>query len=468
MKKGRYKNLFSNMMIFTIGNFVSKLLVFFLVPFYTNVLSTSEYGIADGMQATLLLLVPLLTINAGEAVLRFGLEKDAKSGSVFICGIKRVVYSDAVVFVVCAICAGIIKNHFWKEYFVLFFFLYICNSFYEFMLLFCQGAEQLKIMITGSIMATALVIASNIYFLLIIKIGLNGYFFSQMISFLGAGLIMLFMMKKSGCFENRLVEADEKNLDKEMHGYGKSMLLYSTSSWINNALDRYFVLFMCGAAANGLYGVAYKIPAILTVFQRIFAQAWQISATKNYKEKDGSLYFSNVYKGYQIILSIGCTGLILFVKIIAKLLFAKDFYYAWDIVPPLLISVIFGALTGFLGSICLAYKDGKSMGKATAAGAVVNIILNLILINIIGTEGAAIATAISYFVMFAAAFYYVRKHVVLDINLKKDILVYILLVAQAVSVMKELPYWYIIDTVILFVIVGIYGKDVYAEIRRKS
>lgn len=466
MKKDRYKNLFNNMMIFTIGNLCSKLLVFFLVPFYTNVLTTSEYGIADGMQATLLLLVPLLSLNAGEAVLRFGLEKNSKSKSVYRCGIKRIIYSDAVVCAICTILFGIVHNDAWREYFVLFALLFICNSFYEFMLLFTQGMEQLKIMISGSVLATILVIISNIYFLLVIKLGVYGYFYSQMISFLGAGLFMLLLMKRLGHINERLDISEEKQLDDEMKRYGKSMLLYSTSSWINNALDRYFVLYMCGVAANGLYGVAYKIPAILTVFQRIFAQAWQISATKNYKEKDGKLYFSNVYRGYQIILTIGCAGLILMVKIMAKLLFAKDFYFAWSIVPPLLISVVFGALTGFLGSICLAYKDGSSMGKATAAGAVVNIVLNLILINYIGPQGAAIATAISYFTMFMAAFYYVKKHVVLEVNLVKDIIVYILLILEAILVMKEISYWYVIDAIIVLILIGIYGKDMYEKIHR--
>ena len=43
---------------------------------------------------------------------------------------------------------------------------------------------------------------------------------------------------------------------------------------------------MLGSVQNGLYGVAYKIPAILMVFQRIFAQSFQMSATKSYKEEE--------------------------------------------------------------------------------------------------------------------------------------------------------------------------------------
>lgn len=468
MKKGRYKKLFSNMMIFTIGNLCSKLLVFLLVPFYTNVLTTSEYGIADGMQATLLLLVPLLSLNAGEAVLRFGLEKNAQHGSILKIGLKYVIYADLFVFLACGCASLLTNNSAWKEYFVLFLCLFICNSLYEFVLLFCQGAECLKIMIGGSVLSTFLTVMSNIYFLLVIKIGLRGYFYSQMISFLAAAIFMLLMMKQSGKLVVLADKNDSRELESDMRGYGCSMLLYSSASWINNALDRYFVLAMCGSAINGLYGVAYKIPAILTVFQRIFAQAWQISATKNYSEEDGAQYFSNVYAGYQAILAIGCAGLILFTKVVAKLLFAKDFYQAWNLVPPLLISVVFGALTGFLGSINLAYKDGKSMGRATGIGAIVNIILNFFGIRYFGAMGAAIATMISYFVMYVFAYYYVGLHVKLNVNRIRDFIAYICLLLQAILLMLEIKYYFVYDTIILVVIIGMYGRFVYEKIFSKN
>ncbi|MBQ9605651.1 MAG: hypothetical protein IJV16_00540 [Lachnospiraceae bacterium] len=88
MNRSRY--LLKNMSLFTISNVASKLLVFFLVPFYTNVLTESDYGIADVMQATLLLTVPLLSINAGEAALRFGIEESDKRGSILKSGLRRV------------------------------------------------------------------------------------------------------------------------------------------------------------------------------------------------------------------------------------------------------------------------------------------------------------------------------------------------------------------------------------------
>lgn len=462
MKKGRYKNLFGNMALFTVGNFVSKLLVMLLVPFYTNILTTSEYGIADGMQATLLLLVPLLSLNIGEAALRYGIEKSGSRGNILKILVKYVLISDLMVAAICTVLYFVLGI-----YAVLFAALFVCNSIYEAVVLYCQGCERVPVMVTGSIVCTILLIASNLYFLLAVRLGLYGYLYSQMISFLGAALIMLFAMKLKGYAENTGTVESFKELEKEMTAYGRGMMLYSTSSWVNNAIDRYFVLYMCGSAANGLYGVAYRIPAILTVFQRIFAQAWQISANKNYDDEDSCEFFTGIYNGYQTIMAIGCSGLIMIVEFVAAFMFAKEFFFAWTMVPMLLISVVFGAMTGFFGSICLAFKDGKSMGYATLTGALVNIALNTVLIFRLGAMGAAIATMISYFVMYIFALRAARRHTQINTRLFRDGATYLLLLVQALVIMTGVSYYIYVEIACFLAVFAIYAGSFVSILKSK-
>ena len=47
MGDNRNRYLMKNTIIFTLGNFGSKLISFFLIPLYTNVLTTTEYGVVD-------------------------------------------------------------------------------------------------------------------------------------------------------------------------------------------------------------------------------------------------------------------------------------------------------------------------------------------------------------------------------------------------------------------------------------
>lgn len=451
------------MALFTVSNFVSKLLVFLLVPFYTNVLTTAQYGTADVFQSALLLSVPLLSFNAGEAALRFGIENADKRGGILKTGLRRVLISAAVVFLLGAAALFLPVDRTLRVYAALFAMIYLCDALYEFMLLFCQGCENVKVMITGSVSCTAIIIASNMIVLLVFHMGLYGYLFSQMAAFLLSAVLMFFLVGGVGY----LKDEEDTELSKEMFSYGRGMLLYSTSSWVNNALDRFYILLMLGASSNGIYGAAYKIPAILMVFQRIFAQSFQMSATKSYREKDSREFFSKLYTLYNAVMTSGCAVILAVLTPLGAFMFRKGFASAVYYVPFLLISVIFGALTGFLGSICLAYRDPKSMGFATAAGAALNMILNYVLIMGFGLIGAAAATLASYFCMFIIAFVRTGKHVRLQISIIRDCCVYLLILAEGILCMSRSPYYYVYNTIITIVILLIYFRQIKEIIQKK-
>ncbi len=477
-KKGRYRYLFSNMALFTVSSFVSKILVFFLVPFYTSVLSEAEYGVADVMTTTLLIAVPVLTVNAGEAALRFALGGE-DANAVLRIGFSRVIRSCLLA---AFFCLGIflldrlgIFSGFGAGrtpvgiYALMFFALFISDAFYEFMLLYCQGLDQVRVMITGSVSCTALTIASNMLLLLVVKLGLFGYLISQMIAFSGAALLMFVLvggldrLKAAG---KQKASGEYRVLDGTMKEYGSSMMLYAVSSWVNNAIDRYYILFMLGSAVNGLYGVAYRIPAILTTLQRIFAQAFQMSAIREYDKEDGPEFFSGLYRLYNAVMVISCAGILFVLKPMAGLLFRKGFFEAWSLVPPLLIAVIFGALEGFLGSICLAFRDGKSIGTATGAGALVNIGLNFLLIHAFGAFGAALSTLLSYFTMFVLAWKKVSVHVRLTVGRKRDFAAYLLLAAESAVLLKGFRWEYLLNALIVALLLLMYRKEIKEAVEK--
>lgn len=97
----KYKYLIKNTGILAISNFSSKLLVFFLVPIYTSVLSTAEYGTYDLAMSTVLLLYPVLTVNIVDGVMQFfngkrggSYKNNINCTEIYIC---RDVYHDGTV-----------------------------------------------------------------------------------------------------------------------------------------------------------------------------------------------------------------------------------------------------------------------------------------------------------------------------------------------------------------------------------
>lgn len=71
----RYAYLLKNIGLLALSSFATKLMSLFLVPLYTNILTTAEYGTYDLFSATVSVLETVLTLNIQAAVLRFALEK---------------------------------------------------------------------------------------------------------------------------------------------------------------------------------------------------------------------------------------------------------------------------------------------------------------------------------------------------------------------------------------------------------
>lgn len=86
----KYKKLISNTVIFAIGTFSSKVLVFLLMPLYTTVLSNEEYGVTDLLVQTGNLLLPLVSLGIVNAVVRFGLDKSVRKTDVFSTGLLTI------------------------------------------------------------------------------------------------------------------------------------------------------------------------------------------------------------------------------------------------------------------------------------------------------------------------------------------------------------------------------------------
>ena len=228
---------------------------------------------------------------------------------------------------------------------------------------------------------------------------------------------------------------------------------------MNASIDKFFIASMCGVAVNGIFAVAQKIPTILSTIHQVFAQAWNLSAIKEFDKEDKDGFFANTYSMYNAALVLMCSGVIFVNVFLAKILFAKDFFIAWQSSSILVISVLFTALSGFVGSVFTAVKNSRIFSISTVAAALVNVVLNYLFIPVWGARGGAIATAISFFVVWVIRLICSRKYIKWKINLKADVLAYLLLILQVVFESME-GHMYIGQACVVFVLIVIYRKQI--------
>lgn len=428
------KYLLKNTSILTISNFSSKILVFLLVPLYTSVLNTTEYGIYEIIMSTIQLLVPFLTLNIADGVLRFMMDTDAKKEQIKSIGLIFVIISTVLFFIIIVVNYVFDIWNILSEYSLETFLYYVFYVFNQLFIQTAKGEGKVKELAIAGVISTFVSLIANILLLVVIPLGLRGFFCAYILGQLSSTLYLLFKIK----FLKDLTFKFDKTLIHEILNYSLP-LIFATLGWlINNVSDRYVVAWMCGIDQNGIYSVSYKIPTIITTIQNIFIQAWTISAIKEYKSKERDFFYENIFLKLNALMCCCCSVLIISTKMLARFLYAKDFYAAWQYVPFLLVSVVFGASSGFIGPILSAEKNSKDLAKSTFYGALANLILNFALIYAVGVQGAAIATALSNVVI-----YVLRQNAIrgLLINKKYKIIIisWILISFQATLMVCDLP-----------------------------
>lgn len=434
------KSLLKNVGILTISNFASKILVFLLVPLYTSVLTTNEYGTYDLVVTTISLLFPILTLNIVDALMRFMLDKNydknqiASNGLLFC--LIGIVLGAAVLFVLHTL--NLYEGIQGLE--ILIFLYYVFYILNQYMIQFAKGLDNVMDMAVAGVMGTLVMIGSNIFFLLLFKSGLKGFFVANILCQALPSTYLIIRLKLWKYINSKI---NDKQLTRDMLLYSVPLIASAVGWWVNSGSDRYVVTFFCGVAANGVLSVAYKIPTILNTFQGIFIQAWQISAIKEYGENDTAGFYGQTFVTINLLMCVACSWLIILTKPLAQLLYAKDFYEAWQFVPFLLMSSVLNSASGMLGPILSAKKDSKSMMWSAIIGAGTNIILNIVLVKIMGIQGAAIATVICSYIIYA-----VRKRAVGNgIKIEKYyivVLTWLLLCLQAIIEINLVWYWELI------------------------
>ena len=119
---------------------------------------------------------------------------------------------------------------------------------------------------------------------------------------------------------------------------------------------------------------------------------------------------------------------------------------------------LFGALSGFIGAIFTASNETKIVGKTTAYGAIFNIVLGILMIWKWDIMGAAVATMISYLLVWMIRCHEEKKREKLNLIEPVAIISYILLLLQALIIQIDRGWVYIIVTLIFFVLFAMYFK----------
>lgn len=447
----KYIKLVKNISIFAIGTFTSKLLVFLLTPFYTSVLSPDQFGVVNLIVDTSNLIIPVATICITDAVIRFGLDRAVDRSEVFTNGLLVILCGFGVMLLV---MPALLQNDIIAEFPVLIYLFVLCSGLNSLCLQFIRARGLVKLFAYAGIQNTAIMIVANILMLGVFHLGIYGYVLSIIIAdFLSA----IFLFWIAGLRKYINFKHINKDLLRAMILFSLPLIPTSLFWWVNTLSDKYVITYLLenGKFVNGLYSAAHKLPTFVTMIAGVVMQAWNISAITEDDAKDKKLFYKNVFGSFSAIIFMGASFIIVMTKIITKILVADSYYESWQFVPILMLATVFTCFSSFLASIYMVAKKNKVSMLTIFAGAVLNIILNLIMVPIYGGLGAATATFISCLLVFILRAITTKQFIRFNMQIPRLALNTVILVFQAVVLILEVQYWFYLECIFFALIVVI-------------
>ncbi len=432
----KYKKLASNTIIFAIGTFSSKLLTLVLTFFYTRVMATGDFGGATLIQNAVNILVPIVTLAVNSAALRFALDKNSNKKQVFTTGVATTLIGFLVFCLFAPVVVKININDFnMGQYAILLYLMLLGSSLRQLCQQFVRGSGHVKLYAIDGVMATATSAGFTFLYLGAFHWGIYGYILAIFTSDMISVAFMFICAKLWKCLDLR--HGLKKETTVPMLKYCIPLIPTIVLWWIINVSDQYMVTYFNGVSLSGIYTSAYKIPNFVIIFSSIFIDAWQLSAVDEYDNKGKSEFFTKVFRVYSgALISVGAL-LIAGSRIITDLYLGKDYYDSWHYVPILVIATTFSCLVNFYASVYMAEKKSMLSMITAASGAVVNIVLNLILIPKFAAYGAAIATAVSFVTVFVLRVINTKKFVNIKIDVKSFLPSVLLMLSGSVVMLSE-------------------------------
>lgn len=423
--KKRSGRLIKDIFIFGLGTLSSKLIMFLLVPLYTNILTPSEYGISELVMTASELLIPFVSVVIFEAVLRYGLDTNYHRNDVLLSAFLVCLCGSVVTVMVTPLFSFYSSISTWKWYICIYVIIYL---FYSTEMMYLKVCNKNKLFALLSCIQTLVLVLINIVFLSKFAMGVKGYLLSIIISHL---IVTIFV------FCNIQIDLRRSKfslkLTAEMLRYSSPLIFNNISWWVIHSSDKIMIENMISSSALGVYTVALKLSAIINLLVSVFSQAWSLSSIQEYDRKGENEYYNKVFEIYSFICFFGSFLLISASKWFMHIYVGNDFFESAKYVPLLIVATFFSALTAFYSRLFSVVKKNKVVMATTVAAAIVNIVANYIFIDLIGVWGAIIGTICAYVIMLHSQMYLIRRYMTLKIDISSYIISCLLLLAISLA-----------------------------------
>ncbi|MCX6149380.1 MAG: flippase [Ignavibacteriales bacterium] len=424
--KEKFKELTKDTAIYGISTILSRFLNFILVPFYTNVFSTAEFGIQNTIYSYIAFFNIIYLYGMDSAFLKYASMKEERdsrtvfSTSFLFVLLTSVIFSILIVSFKPAISPLIdlpVKQSGLLNYvsLILFFDALTMIPFGHLRLI--RKAKKFALIRTINIIIN---VALNLILILKYHMGIEAVFISNLAASIFSLAALLPDILSNISFKLRLDSL------KELLKFGIPYLPAGLASIVIQVIDRPVLQKLTNESTVGIYSANYKLGIFMMLYVSMFQFAWQPFFLNNAKLKNAKEIFGKVLTYFVLVGSIVLVLLSLFIDDLVKIqifnhrsIIESAYWGGLNIIPIILLAYLFNGI--YVNLTAGIFIEGKTqfIPYITGLGAFINIAFNFLLIPVIGIMGAALATLASYVVMAIGLYFVVQNFYKIEYEYKK-------------------------------------------------
>ena len=443
-----------NTLFYTIGEILPKILSFLLLPLYTRYLSPADFGVVSYTSSVTLFLSVFGTLALNSYVLRYYfIHKDEESrkkviGTAYLSiGVFNLIILGVAYLVLPSVISRYDIQVAWNPYFKLSIITNMLTSFSTIPLCFYRVKQQAHNYVLLNITRTIFTVALNILFIVTLKKGLDGYFYSHLYAAIPFVPIYFGIIGKYSRFKFGFAYL------REGLGFALPLIPGTLAYIIINMSDRIILERNVAMEAIGLYNIAVTISTALNIVIQSGYHAFEPDIFARYGEKG---YYEFVKKVqvvfYSVIFFMGLL-LSLFSQEIFYFFTSEDFHNGYIFMPILILTAMISGQNIIYGCVLQGDKKSKTIGTITLVGAAFSITMNVLLIPYLGVWAAAMTGSLSLFLMNILEFVFMKFP---NKTIWREIVLGVLVVTFSYMVFLVFPSVSIFGFLVKLIIVGIY------------
>jgi O-antigen/teichoic acid export membrane protein len=384
--------------IYGVGNMLSRIVAFVMLPIYTRHLSPFDYGVLEIVETTTSMLGLVAGLGVASAMTRFYFDFESQQdrnkvvSTTYLLAAATLTVAIAALLPMCGWFAeALFDSEKYSIYFTVAFATLAIGLIIDIGQTYLRIRERSIVYVTISTANLLLSVSLNIYFVVFREFGVLGIFYASLI----AKLVICVPLTAVILWKVKL--RFDRWLARNMYRYSLPLIPSELAGVAIGYSDRYLINHYLSTADAGIYGLAQKLGTVLhMLITSPFLMSYMPRRFQLGKNPDAPVTFASIFDYHMLVLITATTALAMFGKEILVLMTTPAYYGASTLIPWIAATMVVLAAKYHFEFGILYSKKTKYQMYINVVSAVLHLLLNFALIRMMGLWGALVASLVAF------------------------------------------------------------------------